>query len=84
MNSNAIIPNVYISLISYCTEIHKASLLPDVTDTCSCTRSAQDLDLITKLTDTWKKICYNEFIVNCSQNLLSVSLTEYSNLMREF
>ena len=36
MNLNAIIPNVYISSISYCMKIHNVSLLSNVTDTCSC------------------------------------------------
>ena len=36
MNLKAIIPNVYISSISYCIKIHKASLLSNVKETCSC------------------------------------------------
>ena len=32
---NANVPNVYISSISYCIELRKASLLSNVTETCS-------------------------------------------------
>ena len=42
MNLNAIIPSVYISSISYCMKITKASLLLNVTETCSCKRPCPD------------------------------------------
>ena len=38
MNLNAIVPIVYISSISYCIKIHKAYLLSNITETCSCIR----------------------------------------------
>ena len=38
MNKNAIVANVYIISISYCIEMHKASLTSNETDTCSCKR----------------------------------------------
>ena len=83
MNLNAIVPNVYISSISYCIKMHKTSLLSNVTETCSCKNlvlaqfepfevqcyevnviCCEENMLITKLTDTWYKFCYNEFIFN--------------------
>ena len=36
MNLNAIVPNVYVSSNVYCIKMHKASLLSNVTETCSC------------------------------------------------
>ena len=42
MNLKAIIPNVYISSISYCIKMHKASLLSNVTETCSYKRPCPD------------------------------------------
>ena len=36
---NAIIPNVYISSISYCIKMHKASHLSSETETFSCKKS---------------------------------------------
>ena len=39
MNLNAIIPNVYISSISYCIKMHKASHLSSETETCSCKKT---------------------------------------------
>ena len=42
MNLNAIVPIVYISSISYCLKMHKASLLSNVTKTCPCKRPYPD------------------------------------------
>ena len=39
MKQNAIIPNVYISSISYCIKMHKASFLSSETETCSCKKT---------------------------------------------
>ena len=38
INLNANVSNVYISSISYCMNMHKASLFSNVTETCSCKR----------------------------------------------
>ena len=46
MNKNAIAPNVYIRSISYCTKMHKASLLSDRTETCSCKRPCPDHKIV--------------------------------------
>ena len=39
MNENSIIPNVYISSISYCIKMHKASHLSSETETVSCKKT---------------------------------------------
>ena len=39
---NAVVPNVFISSISFCIKMHKASLLSNVTETCSCKRPCPD------------------------------------------
>ena len=49
MNKNAIIPNVYISLVSYCIKMHKASQFTKGDRNLSMLK---DLVLITKLSDT--------------------------------
>ena len=57
MNLNTIVPNVYISSISYCTKMHKASLLSNVKETCSCKRPCPDhqidCHMVKTLTATW-------------------------------
>ena len=39
MNLNAIVPNVHISLISFCIKMLKATLLSNVTEACSCKKN---------------------------------------------
>ena len=46
MNKNDIIPNVYISSISYCIKMHKAFHLSSETETCSCKKTLSDHKIV--------------------------------------
>ena len=77
---NTIIPNVYISSISYCIKIHKTSLLSNVTETCSCKIPCPDhqIDCVTIQNGWNNRISYGCVYAQIRSGL-GMHLVTYSN-----
>ena len=70
MNLKDIVPNVYISSISYCTKMHKASLFSNVRKTFSCKIHCPDHQIDSHIMTWYKarltvKIFYHNNLKSC-------------------